>query len=639
MPQVKRKTPEQFVAQSPIGERLSGGVFERNLASGALRLIEINNQSQEHRKLGNNEAKISEVLKSGYFGITNENPEFIEAEINDLLITEADVPQSYYDLQKRIARERGYGDMEIADELEEKIKTLQNDQAESLMKWSEYLRSDGNGHIYPDWFKVYVWESLKKMGEFDREKGKFKKRTKSTTAPWPELNAEALVYVWDKINRGVVKGDAVDDEKLANLLNNGNFSTLYAHALHEAETGGITPELREITEGRWVKYDQTQSSDYSDSYEEDGEYTDDAFVDADNDTAMSLSQSLYGKRTGWCTAHGGTAADQLREGDFYVYYTLDDQGNYTIPRIAIRMEWGVVAEVRGIESGQNLESNMIDIVVEKLKTLPGGDEYFEKVENMKRLTEIDERVKGGGELTADDIIFLRFSGEIKGFGHHEDPRIEELLQDRSLDDDLDLVLDDPSVTANDINEIVEHLNNEEIVKNVDKLFSAGVSIIKLADSIRCYEKEETKTTYRVAMDKLVQKGANREYIYGLLGAMRASSDILVRRYDDSYSNIEQWADSLKNAVNSLSCDDEMKNVIARDIISYEMPTLDGYEIYGKDLINKLIDLGGDRTEVSRRVLQSMPDWEIDIFGVDGLVQDGLDEEEVKKYVASMPDVI
>lgn len=639
MPQVKRKTPEQFVAQSPIGERLSGGVFERNLASGALRLIEINNQSQEHRKLGNNEAKISEVLKSGYFGITNENPEFIEAEINDLLITEADVPQSYYDLQKRIARERGYGDMEIADELEEKIKTLQNDQAESLMKWSEYLRSDGNGHIYPDWFKVYVWESLKKMGEFDREKGKFKKRTKSTTAPWPELNAEALAYVWGKINHGVVKGDAVDDEKLVNLLNNGNFSTLYAHALHEAETGGITPELREITEGTWVKYDQTQSSDYSDSYEEDGEYTDDAFVDADNDTAMSLSQSLYGKRTGWCTAHSGTAAGQLREGDFYVYYTLDDQGNYTIPRIAIRMEWGVVAEVRGIESGQNLESNMIDIVVEKLKTLPGGDEYFEKVENMKRLTEIDERVKGGGELTADDIIFLRFSGEIKGFGHHEDPRIEELLQDRSLDDDLDLVLDNPSVTANDINEVVKHLHNEEIVKNVDKLFSAGVSIIKLADSIRCYEKEETKTTYRVAMDKLVQKGANREYIYGLLGAMRASSDILVRRYDDSYSNIEQWADSLKNAVNSLSCDDEMKNVIARDIISYEMPTLDGYEIYGKDLINKLIDLGGDRTEVSRRVLQSMPDWEIDIFGVDGLVQDGLDEEEVKKYVASMPDVI
>lgn len=633
MPQVKRKTPEQFVAQSPIGERLSGGIFERNLASGALRLIKINDQPQEHPKLGNNEAKISEVLESGYFGITNENPEFIEAEINNLLITEADVPPSYYDLQKRIARERGYGDMEITDELEEKIKTLQNDQAESLMKWSEYLRSDGNGHIYPDWFKVYVWESLKKMGEFDREKGKFKKRTKSTTAPWPELNAEALVYVWDKINHGVVKGDAVDDEKLANLLNNGNFSTLYAHALHEAETGGITPELREITEGRWVKYDQTQSSDYSDSYEEDGEYADDALIY--NDTAMSLSQSLYGKRTGWCTAHSGTAADQLREGDFYVYYTLDDQGNYTIPRIAIRMEWGVVAEVRGIESGQNLESNMIDIVVEKLKTLPGGDEYFEKVENMKRLTEIDERVKDGGELTADDIIFLRFSGEIKGFGHYEDPRIEESLQGRSLDDDLDLVLDNPSVTANDINEIVKHLHSEEIVKNVDKLFSAGVSVVKLADNIICHE----GAIYRAAMDKLEQKGINSEYLYGLVDVMRAVIDAWTRGYGWRRCHVEQWTDGLENAVNNLSCDGEMKNMIARDIISYEMPTLDGYEIYGKDLIKKLVDLGGDRAEISRRVLQSMPDWEIDIFGIDGLVQQGIDEEEAKKYVASMPDVI
>ena len=71
MPQVKRKTPEQFVAQSPIGERLSGGIFERNLASGALRLIKINDQPQEHPKLGNNEAKIREVLEIGYLAITN----------------------------------------------------------------------------------------------------------------------------------------------------------------------------------------------------------------------------------------------------------------------------------------------------------------------------------------------------------------------------------------------------------------------------------------------------------------------------------------------------------------------------------------------------------------------------------------
>lgn len=627
MPQVKRKTPEQFVAQSPIGERLLGGVFERNLASGALRFIEINSQPQEHPKLGNNEAKISEVLESGYFGITNENPEFIEKEINNLLITEADVPPSYYDLQKRIARERGYGDMEITNEMkEETVEVLQDDQAESLMEWSEYLRSDGNGHIYPDWFKVYVWESLKKMGEFDREKGKFKKRTKSTTAPWPELNAETLAYVWDKINHGVVKGDAVDDEKLANLLNNGNFSTLYAHALHEAETGGITPELREITEGTWVKYDQTQSSDYSDSYEENGEYAYNALIY--NEAAMSLSQSLYSKGTGWCSARFGIADRQLSMGDFYVYYTLDDQGNYTIPRIAIRMERGVVAEVRGIEPNQNLESNMIDIAYKKLKTLPGGDEYFEKVKNMKRLTEIDERVKGSGELTADDIKFLRFSGRIKGFGYYKDPRIEELLQGRSLDDDLGLVLDNPSATANDINEVMKHLYDHEIMRNADKLFSAGVSIVILANSIRSYGKEVT--ICRAAIDKLVQKGVNSEYLNGLVDAMRAN------RNGYASSDIERWADGLKNAVNNLSCDDETKNMIARDIISYEMTGMNGYEIYCEGFINKLVDLGGDRAEISRRVLQFIPDWEIDELGVDVLAQYGLDEKEVEKYVASMP---
>ena len=119
MPQVKRKTPEQFVAQSPIGEKLSEGVFERNIASGALRLTEINGQPQEHRKLGNKEAKTREVLESGYFGIINKNTEFVDEEINGLLIDEADVPQSYYDLQRRIARERGYGDIEITDKLKE----------------------------------------------------------------------------------------------------------------------------------------------------------------------------------------------------------------------------------------------------------------------------------------------------------------------------------------------------------------------------------------------------------------------------------------------------------------------------------------------------------------------------------------
>lgn len=304
MSQVKKKSPEQFIAQSPIGEGVLR-TFKYKLANGALRLVEINGEPQKLRKFGNNEARVSEVLEDGYFGIINENPDFIDAEINNLLISEADVPQSYYDLQQRIARERGYGHVELTDELKrETVKMLRADQAESLKQWTDYLRSDENGHVYPDWFKVYTWESLKKMGEFDKEKGKFKKRTKSTTAPWPELNAEALAYVWDRIDEGVIRS-GIEDEKLAQLLNSGNFAALYAHAIHDA-VASITPELREITEGSWVKYDQIQGSYKPNYHVENGEYIDDATVD--NQTAMRLAQSLQGKNTGWCTAGTRTAA-------------------------------------------------------------------------------------------------------------------------------------------------------------------------------------------------------------------------------------------------------------------------------------------------------------------------------------------
>ena len=119
MPRPKQKSPEQFIASSPIGEKLIGGVFERNLASGALRLIEINGKPQEPSKLRNKEEKVKETLESGYFGIikpdfinpkTKEpesNESYINAEIEGLLIRCDEVPESYFDLQRRIARERG----------------------------------------------------------------------------------------------------------------------------------------------------------------------------------------------------------------------------------------------------------------------------------------------------------------------------------------------------------------------------------------------------------------------------------------------------------------------------------------------------------------------------------------------------
>ena len=481
MPRPKQKSPEQFIASSPIGEKLIGKVFERNLASGALRLIEINGEPQKPSELGNKEVKIKETLESGYFGIIKpeSNQLFIDAEIEGLLIRRDEVPESYFELQRRIARERGYGDFELTDrQKEEDVKRLRADQKESLMRWSGYLRSKENGHSYPDWFKVYVWESLKKMGEFDEEGGKFKKRTKSTVAPWPELNAEALSYVYDRVNEGVIQGKDIEDKQMTELLNRGNFAAMYACAIYSTEVGGLTPELREITDGSWVKYDRIKGNyrpNYSRRRTRRGyEATDESPVD--NSTAMRLAESLQGKGTRLCTAGTHTAANQLSKGDFYVYYTPDNNGNDTMPRVAIRMEGNQVAEVRGIAPRQNVEDNLLDVVAEKLNTLPGGGEYFKKVEQMRRLTEIDNRVKAGGELTAEDLVFLRFGERIKGFGLYDDDRVDKLLENRYRGDDFDSVLR----SAGDVKELAGRMNIEKLFpEEIRKLLELGVNVDNL----------------------------------------------------------------------------------------------------------------------------------------------------------------
>lgn len=145
----KTKSPEQFIASSPIGESILKNVFAKMLGGGALRLITINGKEQRLRKLGNNEAKVTEVLEGGYFGILHTNPDFIKAEIEKLIINKENIPDAYFKLQQRIARERGYGDIEFSEAVkDEAIATLQGDQVESLAEWADYLRSEENGHSY-----------------------------------------------------------------------------------------------------------------------------------------------------------------------------------------------------------------------------------------------------------------------------------------------------------------------------------------------------------------------------------------------------------------------------------------------------------------------------------------------------------
>lgn len=129
-------------------------------------------------------------------GVLTGDPESVKRQIDSHVIKAENMPESYFALQRRIAREQGYGDVEVTPDLKRQlIEAAQADQRGSLEKWMEYLGGDDGS--YPDWFKRYTWDSVVKLGAYDKEKAKFDRRDSSTVAPYPELNREALAYVFD----------------------------------------------------------------------------------------------------------------------------------------------------------------------------------------------------------------------------------------------------------------------------------------------------------------------------------------------------------------------------------------------------------------------------------------------------------
>ena len=344
------------------------------------------------------------------------HPGMLKPGLHELFVTKAeDIPESYYKHQQQIARERGHGDVEITGEMRSQMaETIVHDQAQSLDAWVDYLGS--KDAPYPNWLKYFAFRSVTKLSEYDKEKKEFKKRSKGTTAPFPDINREALAYVLDSLEKSHKKEarDGATDEQWEKLLKTANFGKLYGYAIEK-----ITPasqEDKESIQGEWVKYEQ--GSD-----------------------AEPLYKSLQGHGTGWCTAGEGVAKTQLQAGDFHVFYSKNKKGE-NVPRVAIRMENGEIAEVRGIDADQNLEGTMTEVAKEKMKELPGAEKYEKKVSDMKRLTEIENKTKQGKELAKEELRFLyEMDGQIEGFGYQKDPRIEEIREARDFAEDAPIIFE------------------------------------------------------------------------------------------------------------------------------------------------------------------------------------------------------
>lgn len=351
-------------------------------------------------------------------------------------------------IEERAAREMGIEARYGEQELEQRGEIAVEDLEKSLDQWIFYL-SDAN-EPYPTWFRYYVFRNVLDLGDYDKDKREFTKRSPGSVRLFPDIDRGALAYVQQMMeaakdpamlerlqraqrvaaNQDIPANELITKEKAVNFAKL-SFAKQYAEGIKQA--GEIKPEMRKETSGEWVKYQKGTDP-------------------------TALWASLQNKGTAWCTKGFATAETQLKGGDFYVYYTLDRQGKPTIPRIAIRMQEDQIGEVRGVaDNDQNLEGNMAAIAEEKMKELPGAEKYRKASADMKALTAIEKKTACGETLTRNDLVFLyELDALIEGFGYQRDPRIAELRNRRNPVEDMPIVFEcSEDQIVHDISEIKE----------------------------------------------------------------------------------------------------------------------------------------------------------------------------------------
>ena len=366
------------------------------------RIIKYFNRLEEvHNKVSKTKSASAEkILKNFYYDLYIIKPE--------------NIPESYFNNQIELARERGYGNITLTDKNKERmIKQVIDDQKGTLDKWIEYFLYDEESSYYEMWEKYWVFQGLQTLGKYDKETYKFSKRDKTTVYPFPPVERE-YIFTTLKLMEDFLKDKKTEDE-IKNALEAGNFKLLYEYVIKQSMLRG--EKQSSSTAGKWIKYEQ--GSDYN-----------------------ILRNSLQGYYTGWCTAAGENfAREQLANGDFYVYYTLDNNGEAKVPRIAIRMDGKTnIGEIRGIADKQNMEPEMMPILEEKLNEFPDREKYYKKEHDMKLLTLIDKKVNKNIELSLDELKFLyEIDNEIDGFGYKKDPRIQEIQSKRNQKKDCALI--------------------------------------------------------------------------------------------------------------------------------------------------------------------------------------------------------
>jgi len=352
------------------------------------------------------------------------------------LIGKKNFPDSYFEFQKKQSRERGLGEISFTEEEKEKEKAkVIESQRLSLDSWIDYLT--GDDCKYPADIKFFAMQGVLRLGKFDTEKYSFARRNKDTTAPFCEIDREALSIVMGALDAKHHDGDfsGYPPQLLALIDKKKSFGDMYAETMRDLDSKAERKDLLPITDGEWRVFEKGSDP-------------------------QVLSDALAGKRSNLCIADIGSATRYLNTGSVEVFFSYDRAEEPTVPRIAIALNEEEVYEVRGtFDKNENLDPYIseTDTLSRRIKDLPGGEAFMVKDACMKQMTALEKKVGRGEELTKDELIFLYgVRKPIKGFGYGEDPRIKELQDKRDKRKDYSTIFDcEPEQIALEEREIKE----------------------------------------------------------------------------------------------------------------------------------------------------------------------------------------
>jgi hypothetical protein len=337
------------------------------------------------------------------------------------LFGEDNLPDSYFEFQKQLARERGLGEVSFTEEQkgEERTKVIET-QRLSLDSWIDYLT--GGDCKYPADVKYFAMQGILKLGKFDTEKYSFARRNKATVAPFCEIDREALSTVLGALDAKHHDKDfsGYPPKLLALIDKKTSFGDMYAETMRDLDAKADKEKLSLITDGEWKVFEKGSNP-------------------------QALVDSLAGKRSNLCIADIGQATRYLEAGSVEVFFSNNHAGRPVTPRIAVAFNEQGPYEVRGTANKNEDFDSIIagtDTLLKRVKNLSNGEKFMISDTCMKRMTAIEKKVNGGQELTKDDLVFLyEINGTIEGFGYQKDPRIAELRQDRNPEEDMLVIFD------------------------------------------------------------------------------------------------------------------------------------------------------------------------------------------------------